>query len=169
MRLNRKFFNRSTTLVAKELLGRYLVRKIGDKVIRTTIIEVEAYCGSRDKACHASKGLTPRTKIMFGPPGYAYIYLIYGMYYCLNVVTGKEGYPSAILIRAVDYNKASGPGKLCRELKIDKNLKGEDLVEGSKIWIEHGEKISKKKIKTSKRIGIDYAGEWKNKLWRFHL
>src|SRR3989344_7227500 len=117
MKLNREFFNRNTVVVARELLGKYLVRKIGSKIVRAKITETEAYCGPRDLACHASRGMTPRTKVMFGPPGRAYIYLIYGMYHCLNIVTEKEGYPAAVLIRGCEL--ADGPGKTCRDLKID--------------------------------------------------
>lgn len=198
MRLKRNFFNRKTLVVAKELLGKYLCRKIGSRIIRARIIETEAYCGQKDLASHASKGLTPRTKLMFGPPGYAYIYMIYGMYYCLNVVTEREGYPAAVLIRGVELvasdqwlvisknNKSlskklvtshyelitrlNGPGRLCRALRINRELNGIDLMISNDLWIEDsGEKISRSKIKRGKRIGVDYAGKWKDKLWRFYL
>lgn len=206
MRLKRKFFNRNTIIVAKELLGKFLIRKIGNKVIKAKITETEAYCGARDLACHASKGLTPRTKVMFGPPGYAYIYMIYGMYHCLNVITEKEGNPSAVLVRAAEIPnpklqipnklqlpnskqfrsldignylgfgacdlvlKLDGPGILCRELKIDKKLNGVDLCKSRELWIESGGiKIKPAQIKKGKRIGVDYAGKWKNKLWRFYV
>src|SRR3990167_198924 len=101
MKLKRIFFNRNTVTVAKDLLGKYLVRRVGKKIIAAKITETEAYCGRNDLACHASKGLTERTKVMFGPPGHAYIYLVYGMYHCLNVVTKEEGCPEAVLIRKV--------------------------------------------------------------------
>ena len=142
MKLNQKFFNRNTVIVAKELLGKHLCRRLGGEVIKAKITETEAYCGPHDLASHASKGLTNRTKIMFGPPGHAYIYMIYGMYHCFNVVTEKEGYPSAVLIRTAETlnakletlnklkipnSKLSGPGILCRELKIDKSLNEVDL------------------------------------------
>lgn len=166
MKLKRKFFNRNTVVVAKELLGKYLVRKIGNKKIRARIIETEAYCGQEDLACHASKGLTERTKVMFGPPGHAYVYLIYGMYHCLNVVTEKKGYPAAVLVRGCEL--ADGPGKLCRALNIDKRLNNIDLCSSKDLWLEDkGERPSK--IKKGKRIGVDYAGEYKEKLWRFFL
>jgi len=165
MRLNRKFFNRNTVVVAKDLLGKYLVRKIGNKIVRTRITETEAYCGQKDLANHASKGITPRTKVMFGPPGRAYIYLIYGMYHCLNIVTEKEGYPAAVLIRGCEL--ADGPGKTCRDLKIDKNFNGVDLCLSKELWIEDGGEKSPI-IKKGKRIGVDYAGKWKDKLWRFY-
>lgn len=189
MRLERKFFNRNTVIVAKELLGKVLVRRINPsthstkpqggepvestssgqatRIIRARITETEAYCGSKDLASHASKGLTPRTKLMFGPPGYVYIYMIYGMYHCLNFVTEKKGYPAAVLIRGIEDIK--GPGKVCRELRIDRKLNGTDLVKSNELWLEDsGEKISRSKIKKGKRLGIDYAGRWKDKLWRFY-
>ena len=104
-RLDGKFFERPTVKVAQELLGKFLVRKIGKKIIRAKITETEAYCGTRDLACHASKGLTERTKVMFGPAGFSYVYMIYGMYHCLNIVTEKEGNPSAVLIRGVEVGR----------------------------------------------------------------
>lgn len=167
MRLERKFFNRNTVVVAKELLGKVLCYRVNDKIVRARIVETEAYCGQKDLASHASKGLTPRTKLMFGPPGYAYVYMIYGMYHCLNIVTEREGYPAAVLIRAVEGIK--GPGRLCRALRIDRELNGTNLSTSKKLWIEDsGEKISQLKIKKGKRIGVDYAGKWKDKLWRFY-
>ncbi|OGN15149.1 MAG: 3-methyladenine DNA glycosylase [Candidatus Yanofskybacteria bacterium RIFCSPHIGHO2_02_FULL_43_22] len=191
MWLKRNFFNRPTLIVAKDLLGKYLCRRINGKVVRAKITETEAYCGTKDKACHASKGLTERTKVMFGPPGCAYVYLIYGMYHCLNIVTEREGYPAAILIRSVelqnygshitDYKNntqyamrnrtmgnLNGPGILCRELKIDKALNGVDFCKNNEIWVEdYREKPPR--IKRGKRVGVDYAGRWKDKLWRFYV
>lgn len=170
MRLRRKFFNRKTLPVARDLLGKYLVRKIGRKIIRAKIIETEAYIGQNDSASHASKGLTPRTEVMFGPAGFSYVYIVYGMYYCLNIVTESKGYPAAVLIRAVDLRGCNGPGKVCRELKIDRKLNRVDLTKSRKIWIEENEEaIKPSQIKKGKRIGVDYAGPWKNKLWRFIL
>ncbi len=183
MRLSRQFFNRSTVVIAKQLLGKYLCRRISGQIIRVKITETEAYCGTRDKACHASRGLTPRTKIMFGLPGHAYVYMIYGIYYCLNIVTGRENYPAAVLIRNVEVKNSKvkiqncnlkfkilkGPGILCRELKIDRSLNGVDICRSKKLWIEEGEKIKPSQIKKGKRIGVDYAGEWENKLWRFYV
>ncbi|KKS13756.1 MAG: hypothetical protein UU70_C0009G0006 [Candidatus Yanofskybacteria bacterium GW2011_GWA1_41_6] len=184
-RLDCKFFERPTVKVARELLGKFLVRKIGNRIIKARIIETEAYCGIKDLACHASKGLTERTKVMFGPAGFSYVYMIYGMYHCLNIVTEKEGNPAAVLIRVAEIlnpkpeilNKSKiqslklkGPGILCRELKIDKTLNGVNMFKSSKLWIEDGEtKIKKSQIKKGKRIGVDYAGKWKNKSWRFYL
>ena len=186
-KISREFFNRDTVLIAKDLLGKYLFRRIDRKIIRVRITETEAYCGQHDLACHASKGLTERTKVMFGPPGHAYIYLIYGMYHCFNVVTREVGCPEAVLIRgaeiatndwrlairkkrepllASDYllvAKLDGPGKLCRELKIDKNLNGIDICNSRELWIEdRGEKLFGK-IREGKRVGVSYAGKWKDK------
>lgn len=185
MRLKRNFFNRNTITVARQLLGQYLCRRIpstgsgqAGKIVKAKITGVEAYCGTKDQASHASKGLTPRTKIMFGPPGRAYVYMIYGMYHCLNFVTEKEGNPSAVLIRAANIIKGlprggeaalRGPGKLCRELKIDKKLNGLDLIRSGELWVEEGEKIKPSLIKKGKRIGIDYAGKYRDKLWRFYI
>ncbi len=200
-KLTRKFFERKTLAVAKELLGKFLVRNINGKKTAAMITETEAYCGPRDLACHASRGRTKRTEVMFGPAGHAYIYLIYGMYYCLNVVTGKAGYPAAVLIRAVEFlddglpksklngpaltperaevskklcgeaataRLVSGPGKVCRHFQIDKSLCGEDLAKSNKLWIEdRGVKIRPNRIKRTPRIGVDYAGSYRNKLWRF--
>ena len=194
MKLKRNFFNRDTVLVAKQLLGKYLVRSIGSKLIRAKITETEAYCGFKDKASHASKGITERTRVMFGQPGFSYVYMIYGMYHCFNIVTERKGYPAAVLIRGIelpnygfritDYKKnmqyairnelislkVRGPGKLCRELKIDRKLNGVDLCKSSELWIADGKDIIKpSQIKKAKRIGVDYAGKWKDKLWRFWI
>ncbi len=167
MRLKKEFFNRKTLVVARELLGKYLVRCVGGKIIKVKITETEAYCGPNDLASHASRGLTPRTKIMFGPAGFTYVYLIYGMYNCLNIVTEKEGYPAAVLIRGIE--NISGPGKVCRELKIDRSLNNVDIVTSREIWIEKGEVVKSSQTKKGKRVGVDYAGVYKNKLWRFYL
>lgn len=176
MKLPGDFYNQSTIKVAQELLGKFLVRQYHGKKISGMICETEAYVGFKDKASHASRGRTRRTEIMFGPAGYAYVYLIYGMYYCLNVVTARVGYPAAVLIRAVEpyagaikFGVASGPGKLCRYFKIDKKLNGVDLT-GHVLWIEdQGVLIKKSAIKRGQRIGVDYAGEYKKKLWRYYV
>lgn len=190
MRLKRNFFNRTTPLVARELLGKYLCRQINPsrgsgqaaKIIRARITETEAYCGEKDLACHSSKRRTKRTEVMFGPSGHAYIYLIYGMYHCFNVVTREEGKAEAVLIRAAEFpisknqfpkTTINGPGKLCRELGINRNLNGIDITKSNLLWFEEGrEKINpfdKLRVKKSKRIGVDYAGKWKDKLWRFYI
>ena len=164
-RLARAFFNRPTLTVAKELLGKFLVRKIDGEIVKSKIIETEAYCGTEDKASHASRGLTPRTKVMFGLAGFSYVYLIYGMYHCLNIVTERDGYPAAVLIRGIEgYN---GPGRVCRFLKIDRSLNNIDITKSKDIWIENGP--APDKIKKGKRIGVDYAGKWKERLWRFRI
>ncbi len=177
MKLSRKFYNQKTIKVAQDLLGKFLIRKYRGKKYVGKIVETESYCGFKDKASHASKGMTERNKVMFGKPGYVYIYMIYGIYHCLNIVTEKEKYPAAVLIRAVESicrgrtcpAPTNGPGKLCREFKIDKRLNGEDLL-GNKIWIEdRGLKVSKKNIVKAKRIGVDYAGSCKDYLWRFYI
>src|SRR5258708_3762329 len=165
-RLDRKFFERSTLIVARELLGKYLVRRVNGKIIAAKITETEAYHGLKDKASHASRGKTTRTAVMFGPPGHAYVYLIYGMYHCLNIVTRPDEFPSAVLIRGVEG--IAGPGKLCREFKIDKSLNTADIINSKEIWIED-RGLTEGRIKRTPRIGVDYAGEYKDKLWRFVL
>jgi DNA-3-methyladenine glycosylase len=172
--IKKHFYTRSTLKVAQDLLGCFLVRKIGKKIIHGRITEVEAYIGEDDLACHASKGRTPRTEIMYGHAGYAYVYMIYGMYNCLNVVTEKKDFPAAVLIRSiqiegVEHKKTNGPGKLCRFLKIDRKLNNLDMTVGEGLWIEMGNKIDFKSIKKSKRIGVDYALHCKHYLWRFTL
>jgi DNA-3-methyladenine glycosylase len=170
--LPRVFFNRPTVQVARALIGKYLVRSIDGRMLAGKIIEVEAYVGPQDKACHASKGRTQRTDVMFGPGGVAYVYLIYGMYHCLNVVTEREEFPSAVLIRAIeiDGELIDGPGRLCRALQIDRSLNRVDLTTGESIWFEdRGVLVKKGEVGTHPRIGVDYAGEWAKKLWRFRL
>jgi len=175
MILGRKFYQKNTLEVAQNLLGCVLMRKYKDKIIQATITETEAYMGKDDLASHASKGRTLRTELMFGEAGRAYVYMIYGMYHCLNIVTEKKDFPAAVLIRGVkieniDYKKTNGPGKLCKFLEIDRKLNGWDVTAGEKIWIiKPVKKISKKLIKTGKRIGIDYAKHCKEYLWRFTL
>lgn len=167
-KLKRDFFERPTLKVARELIGKTLVCKIGSKTIRDIITETEAYVGPHDLASHASRGRTKRTKVMFAKAGTAYVYMIYGMYFCFNIVTEKENYPAAVLIRAT--KNASGPGRLCKFFHINKRLNGEDVTKSKRIWIENGEKnINPKLIKKTKRIGVDYAKSYKDKLWRFVL
>ncbi len=166
-RLQRDFFTRDVLEVAPDLLGKILVRKFDDNSIQKYLItEVEAYRGHEDLACHASKGRTPRTEIMFHEGGYVYVYLIYGMYWMLNFVTDLKDTPQAVLIRGIEG--FDGPGKLTKNLLIDKSFYGEDLISSNRLWIENIEISKDFKIKTTPRIGIDYAGEvYKNKLWRF--
>ena len=170
--LPRIYFNRPTVQVARSLIGKYLVRVIDGRVLAGKIVEVEAYVGSQDRACHASKGRTQRTDVMFGPAGVAYVYLVYGMYHCLNVVTEREEFPSAVLIRAIeiDGELIDGPGRVCRALKIDRRLNRADLTSGESIWFEdRGVLVQKADVGTHPRIGVDYAGKWAKKPWRFRL
>lgn len=170
--LSRAFFNRPTLTVARSLVGKYLVRENVKGKVAGKIIEVEAYVGPRDKACHASKGRTRRTDVMFGPAGVAYVYLVYGMYHCLNVVTEREEFPAAVLIRAVeiDGDLVDGPGRLCRTLEIDRSLNRLDLTIGKELWFEdRGSELRGEDIGRFPRIGVDYAGIWAKKPWRFRL
>lgn len=170
MKLKREFFNRNTVVVAKDLLGKFLVRKIGKRVIAARIIETEAYHGIKDLASHASRGRTPRTEVMFGPPGHAYIYLIYGMYHCMNISTGPKDFPAAVLIRALEYPGAHGPGRLCRALNINCSLNEIDVTKSKELWLEdRGTVVPRSAVKATPRIGVDYAGSWKDKKWRFVL
>lgn len=160
------FFDRSTTKVARDLVGCYLVKKNNGKIERYLITETEAYDGPHDLACHGAKGLTQRTKVLFGKPGYFYIYLIYGMYWLLNVVTGPEGYPAGVLIRGL--KDVYGPGRITRDLIIGKNFHGKKAERKTGLWFE--KRDMKVKIKTGKRIGVNYAGPiWSKKLWRFTI
>jgi len=163
----RDFYIRDVLNVAPDLPGKNLVLRLPDgNPGRFRITDVEAYRGHEDKACHASKGRTSRTEIMFHEGGRLYIYLIYGMYWMLNIVTGDENVPQAVLIRGVD--NYPGPGKLTKYLGIDKSFYGEDLITSDRIWIE--DPGITHKIKNSPRIGIDYAGEyWKMRPWRYYI
>jgi DNA-3-methyladenine glycosylase len=163
--LKRSFYTRPTLEVARDLLGKYLVFK--SKAGKIT--EVEAYIGQDDKACHAAGGKTKRNEVMFMKGGYAYVYLIYGLYHCLNVTTEKAGFPSAILIRAIDNPQANGPGKLCRYFGITRAHNGLDLTRSDLYIEDRGVIISANDIGQSKRIGVDYAGESANLPWRFYL
>jgi len=193
-RLPAKLFRANTFALAKALLGQYLVRQTGKNVLMGKIVETEAYYGPHDLASHASRGQTKRTKLMFDLPGLAYIYLIYGMYYCFNITTEKKDFPAAILIRAIEpiagikqmyknrkitlakYPKlntqiTNGPGKLCQAFKIDKKLNGENLIISKKLYLAKNPqgKIKPSQIVKAKRIGVDYAGKYKHKLWRYYL
>jgi len=166
MRFGYDFYEMDVLKLAPALLGQYLVC-VSDKgmVERFIITETEAYRGEKDLACHASKGRTTRTEVMYDRGGKLYIYLIYGMYWMMNIVAGEKNQPQAALIRGIQGFE--GPGKLTRALGIDKGFYGEDLVKSDRIWItESG--ISAEFI-TTPRIGIDYAGPWKEKPWRFVL
>ena len=170
--LDRSYFSRPTLDVARSLIGKYLVRENRQGVVAGRIVEVEAYVGPEDKACHASKGRTARTEVLFGPPGHAYVYLCYGMHEMLNVVTERDGFPAAILLRAVEYDGMliDGPGRLTRAFGIDRRLNRCDLTTGQSLWFEdRGESLPRGALKTYPRIGVDYAGEWARKPWRFRL
>ena len=181
--LDKNFFNKNTVKVAKELLGMYLYRQTDDYIYRATIIETEAYHGEDDLACHCSKGKTERTKIMYEQSGFIYIYLIYGIYNMLNIVTMRKGFPAAVLIRGLDKaeiktgidkwkkidNKTNGPGKLTKVFSIDKSLNKKLLSKETGLWIERKINYKPKKIIISKRIGIDYAKKSKELPWRFLL
>lgn len=167
--LTKEFFERNTLKVAENLLGKYLVRKVGDKETALKINEVEAYDGFDDKASHAHKGKTDRNKVMFGEASNWYVYLVYGMHNMLNIVTDKEHYPAAILIRGA--GDISGPGRLTKFLKIDKKLNGKKASVKTGLWIEdRGDPVDKKKIRRTARIGVNYAGPiWAKKNYRFVL
>lgn len=161
--LSRDFYERPTLEVARDLLGKVLA--YGDKRLR--IVETEAYIGPDDLAAHSARGRrTPRNEVMYGPAGHAYIYFIYGMYFCLNLVTEQPGIPAAVLIRAAEPG-AKGPGVLCRELGLTRAQNGLDLT-GSALLVEPGSAPAEA-IVAAPRIGVDYAGEWAAKPWRFYL
>ena len=167
--LRKKFFERKAPIVARDLLGKYLVRQKGARVEAYILTEVEAYDGFRDRASHASRGQTPRNVIMFGDPGHLYVYFTYGMHWMLNVVTGKKGYPSAVLIRGV--LGVTGPARLTKKLNINKHQNGLPISRRSGIWFEdRGVVTSSRRIIRTPRIGVDSAGkEWAGKKWRFVL
>ncbi|HTX87237.1 MAG TPA: DNA-3-methyladenine glycosylase [Candidatus Nanoarchaeia archaeon] len=193
--LRQKFFTRPTLRVAHDLLGKFLVRKIGRREIAVMITEVEAYDGPRDKASHASRGMTERNAIMFGAGGYFYVYLCYGMYEMLNIVTGRKNYPAAILFRGAIIKSPlkrgvaaprgrgvlkfagnkdiilDGPGKLTKFLKIDRRFNKKPAAKKTDLWFEdRGIKISEKNIKRAPRVGVAYAGPiWSKKRYRFLL
>ncbi len=178
------FFARDTRLVAKDLLGKVLYHQTKDGLYKAVITETEAYHGTEDLACHCSKGFTPRTEVMFGSPGHIYIYLIYGMYQMLNFVTMPKGFPAAVLIRGVsDLQisrndkpfenlpvKTDGPGKLTKQMQIKRELNRKKLIPENHLWVtDEGINTTRKQILQTKRIGIDYAGEWKDKPWRYFI
>ncbi|MDP1603328.1 MAG: DNA-3-methyladenine glycosylase [Legionella sp.] len=172
-KLSQDFYDRDTTTVAKELLGKYLVHSVNGVEHVGKIVEVEAYLGQHDLAAHTSKGITKRTQIMFGPPGFAYVYLIYGIYYCFNVVTEKEGQGAAVLVRALEpvqniKLKTQGPGLLCKAMHIDKSLNGHNL-QSADFFITTDLSPSNFSVIEKPRIGVHYAGEWATKLLRFYI
>jgi len=166
-KLETVFFADDAVAVARNLLGKVLVRVYDDGVVtRYRITATEAYMGEEDKACHASKGRTGRTEVMYWRGGYVYVYLIYGMYWMFNIVTGSVEYPQAVLICGLD--SVIGSGRVGRLLNVDKSFYGEDLLTSDRIWIEDSDE--QPDVVESPRVGVDYAGdEWKNKNWRFRV
>jgi DNA-3-methyladenine glycosylase len=168
----RTFFERPTLAVARALIGMHLFHDDGRKVRAGRIVETEAYQGPRDLAAHSSRGRTARTEVMFGAPGHAYVYFIYGFWHCLNVVTAAPGVPHAVLVRALEplgdlAQRTWGPGLLCRALHIDRRLNGVDL-RGDVLWLEQPPAATPRpRIASSARIGVEYAGEWARRRWRF--
>lgn len=167
--LNEKFFKRDTEKVALDLLGKFLVRKTGKGEIADMITETECYDGMEDKASHASCGKTKRNEVIFGKPGYFYVYLCYGIHFMLNIVTREHGYPGAVLIRGM--SKTNGPGKVTKVLKIGKGLNRKTASKASGLWLEdRGVKIKKDMVQKGPRVGVSYAGEkWSVKPLRFML
>lgn len=172
-RLPRPFYDRDTVTVAQELLGKHLVHVVAGVERVGRIVEVEAYLGPHDLAAHSARGLTQRTKVMFGPPGYAYVYLIYGMHWCMNVVTQAEGQASAVLLRAVEpvkniEGRTQGPALLCKAMGIDGTLNGHDLL-GDDLFVRDAPSPSPIRIVKRPRIGVGYAGHWARRLLRFYV
>jgi DNA-3-methyladenine glycosylase len=171
-RLPRAFYARPTLHVARELLGASLVH-VSDGVRRAgRIVETEAYVGPDDAASHARLGRKGRAAIMYGAPGVAYVYVIYGMHHCFNAVTERDGYPGAVLVRAVEPawagERASGPALVCRALRIDRACNGLDLVDSAELFVEGGGPgVPDAQVRVGPRIGVDYAGPWASHPWRF--
>jgi DNA-3-methyladenine glycosylase len=180
--LSRKFYNRPTLSVARELIGARLVRVLDGKKLAGMITETEAYIGQQDLGCHAKAGLTPRTRVMFGPPGHAYVYFTYGNHWMLNVVTEKEGFPAAVLIRAIQPIEGAqvmsarregrdtfGPGKLTQAMGITKSENEADITEtGAGLWIEAGQAVPDSAVTIGPRVGLYTVSEpWKSIPWRF--
>lgn len=163
--LTEDFFHRDALEVAPELVGTIIARKLDDGVIiRERISEAEIYRGEEDKGCHASKGRTKRTELLYGESGVIYVYLCYGVHWLMNVITGEKDQPQGVLFRCGEIH--NGPGKLTKYLQIDGSFNGESFCGNSRIWIE--DDGFRPKLKTAPRVGIDYAGEyWKNKEWRY--
>jgi DNA-3-methyladenine glycosylase len=179
MIVQQDFFDRPTLTVARDLLGQQLIREIDGQRLSGRIVETEAYIGPDDTASHASKGRTARTEIMFGPPGYTYVYFIYGMHYMLNFITEGVDFPAAVLIRALEplsgqtamqthrqrvnhsllkpVNLTNGPGRLCQALRIDKTLNNWPVTSGQKLWLEQAEPVPAEEVAVGPRVGIAYA------------
>jgi DNA-3-methyladenine glycosylase len=187
-RLPRHFFERSAIQVARDLLGARLVRLEGDRRLAGIIVEAEAYCGEEDLACHARAGRTRRTEVMYGLAGVAYVYFTYGMHWMLNFVTGAEGRPEAVLIRAIEPVEGiqtiaarrsprperewtDGPAKICQALGIDGSFNGADLmVPEARLFVEAGDPVPDSRVAVGPRVGLGATPEpWLNKPWRFRL
>jgi DNA-3-methyladenine glycosylase len=185
-RLERQFFNRSTLQVARELLGTCLVRLEGNERTAGIIVETEAYIGEEDLGCHASAGYTPRTQVMYGPPGHAYVYFTYGMHWMLNFITEAESFPAAVLIRGIVPTEGiariasrrvgrpveqwtNGPGKICQAFSINRTQNGADLCASEvELFVEYGVTISDSSVTNSSRVGLNSVPEpWKSIPWRF--
>jgi DNA-3-methyladenine glycosylase len=174
VRLERDFYARPTLAVARDLLGQCLVHVTHDGVRRSgRIVETEAYVGPDDAASHARSGRRGRAALMWGPAGVAYVYLIYGLHHCFNPVTEAEGYPGAVLVRAIEplenAVRGSGPALVCRALHIDRSCSGVDLVESSSLFIESAPQVPDARVRVGPRIGVDYAGDWAAHPWRFWI
>ncbi len=172
-KLPRGFYDRDTVLVARELLGKHLVHRVAGVERVGRIVEVEAYLGPHDLAAHSARGLTERTRVMFGPPGHAYVYLIYGMHWCMNVVTEEAGHASAVLLRALEplrnvEGRTQGPALLTEAMGIDRRLNGHDLVSDD-LYIADPRDDAPIRIVRRPRIGVDYAGRWARRLLRFYV
>ena len=180
--LDKRFFNRNAVVVARDLIGKYLVGKTKGKTTACKITETEAYDGPKDKASHASRGKTARNAVMFGEAGRFYVYFVYGFHHMINIVTDKKGYPSAVLIRGLEG--VNGPGRLTKKLKITRSLNNKPANQKTGLWFEDrptepsqskalagkGVKVKKSDIKKTPRIGVSYAGPvWSEKLYRFVL
>jgi len=162
--LGAAFFDRPAEIVARDLVGRTLVRRSGRRRIALIISETEAYLGPHDLACHAARGRTPRTEVLFAPAGTLYVYLVYGMHWMLNIVTGPAGYPAAVLIRSA--GTASGPGRLARALSITGRLNGRMATPETGLWFECGGGAAL--VLATPRVGVDYAGpRWSSRKLRF--
>ncbi|HET6315096.1 MAG TPA: DNA-3-methyladenine glycosylase [Chloroflexota bacterium] len=173
-RLRREFFARDTRLVARELLGQTLVHITDDGVRRSgRIVETEAYVGPDDAASHARSGPNGRARLMWGSAGVAYVYLIYGLHHCFNVVTERDGFPGAVLVRALepldDRERANGPALVCRALLIDRGCNGVDLTESVSLFIEDAPRVADTRVRMGPRIGVDYAGDWAVHPWRLWI
>jgi DNA-3-methyladenine glycosylase len=172
-KLDRAFYDRDAVTVALDLLGKHLVHVDGGVERVGRIVEVEAYLGPHDLAAHSARGLTPRTRVMFGPPGHAYVYLIYGMHHCVNVVVEPEGKAAAVLLRALEpigglEGRTQGPGLLCKAMGIDRRHNGLDLL-GPKLYLRAPDQELPIKVLRRPRIGVDYAGAWARRLLRFYI